>query len=118
MPSVHTRIELILNFVQVVVWVITPWRISPPCLKKLIIKNINVLSSVKKCVVVQTKNLQIVTRQGTKTGMDNQKIRKIKNKEYYPNPTIQKQLYNDASNIFQETVAHEETDDARQKMSQ
>ena len=50
--------------------------------------------------------------------MDNPKIRKINNKEDYPNPVIQKQLYNDALNIFQELVAQEVTDDARQKMSQ
>ena len=68
-------------------------------------RNLNVLSSVKKCDVVRTKNIQIVTRQGTRTGMDNTKFIKIKNKEDYPNPAIQKQLYNDASNIFQELAS-------------
>ena len=55
-------------------------------------KNVNVLSSVQKCDVVRTKNLQIVTHQGTKTSMDNPKISKVKNKDDYPNPVIQKQL--------------------------
>ena len=31
-------------------------------------KNVNVFSSVQKCDVIHTKNLQIVTRQGTKIG--------------------------------------------------
>ena len=31
-------------------------------------KNVNVLPSVQKCDVIHTKNLQIVTRQGTKVG--------------------------------------------------
>ena len=49
--------------------------------------------------------------------MDNPKISKIKNKEDYPNLVIQKQLYNDATNIFQELAAQEVSDDAWQKMS-
>ena len=49
-----------------------------------------------KCDVICTKNLQIVTRQGTKTGNDNPRISKIKNKDDYPIPIKQKQLYNDA----------------------
>ena len=43
-------------------------------------KNVNVLSSVKKCDVVRTKNIQILARQGTKDGMDNPQISKINNK--------------------------------------
>ena len=43
-------------------------------------KNVNIFSSVQKIDVVRTKNLQIVTRQGTKTITDNPKISKIKNK--------------------------------------
>ena len=77
--------------------------------------NVNVLSSIQKGDVVQTKNLQIVTRQGTKIDMDNPQISKIKSKEDYPNPGEQKQLYNDASIIFQELAAHEENDDFGQK---
>ena len=76
--------------------------------------NVDVLSSVRKFDIVQTKNLQIVTWQGTKIGTDNPKISKIKSKEDYPNPAEQKPLYNDASNIFQELAAHEENDDSRQ----
>ena len=81
-------------------------------------KNVNVLSSVQKCDVVRTKYLQIVTRQDIKIGMDNPKISKIKNKYDYPNPVIRKQLYSDATNIFQELAAQEVNDDDRQKMSQ
>ena len=42
--------------------------------------NVNILSSVQKCDIIQTKNLQIVTQKGTKTGIDNPKINKIKSK--------------------------------------
>ena len=69
-------------------------------------KNINVLLSVQKCDVIHTKNLQIVTRKGTKMGNENPRISKIKNNDDYPNPTIQKKLYNDASIFFQELAIH------------
>ena len=63
-------------------------------------KNVNVLSCVQKHDVINTKNLHIVTRQGTKIGNDNPRISKIKEKNDYPNSTKQKQLYNDASDMF------------------
>ena len=68
-------------------------------------KNVNVLSSLQNCDDIHCKNLQIVTRQGTKIGNDNPQISKIKKKYDYPNPVIQKQLYNDAFDIFQELEA-------------
>ena len=42
-------------------------------------KNVNVLSCVQKHDVLTTKNMHIVTRQGTKTGPDNPQISKIQN---------------------------------------
>ena len=63
-------------------------------------KNVNVLSCVQKHDVINTKNLHIVTRQGTKIGNDNPAISKIKEKNDYPNLAKQKQLYKDATNIF------------------
>ena len=74
-------------------------------------KNVNVLSCVQKSNVIRTKNLHIVTRQGKKTGNDNPRICKIKRKDNYPDPVKQKQLYNDASNMFQEFTRHEEVKD-------
>ena len=65
-------------------------------------KNVNVLLCVQKYGVTRTKNLQIVTRKGTKTGNDNPRISKIKHKGDYLNPIKKTQLYNDASNMFQE----------------
>ena len=53
-------------------------------------KNVNVLSCVQKYDVIRTKNLQIVTRQGTKNGSDNPRISKIKSKDDYPDPIKQK----------------------------
>ena len=57
------------------------------------------------------KNLQIVTRKGTKIGNDNPRISKIKKKDDYLNPIKQKKLYNNASNIFQELSTQEDNDD-------
>ena len=51
----------------------------PTMLEKINKKNnANVFSSVQKYDIVQTKNLQIVTRQGTKIGIDNPQISQIK----------------------------------------
>ena len=77
-------------------------------------KNVNVLSCVQKHDVINTKNLHIVTRQGTKIGSDNPRISKIKEKNDYPNPATQKKLYNDATNIFREFARQKEEDDNRQ----
>ena len=62
--------------------------------------------------------MQIVTRQGTKTGNDNPRISKIKNKYDYPNPIKQKQLYNDALSMFHELATQEAIDDSRHNISQ
>ena len=77
-------------------------------------KNVNVLSCVQKHDVMNTKNLHIVTQQGTKIRNDNPCISKIKENNDYPNPTKQKQLYNDASNMFKEFARQEVVNDSRQ----
>ena len=76
-------------------------------------KNVNVLLCVQKHDIINTKNLHIVTRQGTKIGSDNTHISKRKEKNDYPNPAKQKQLYKDATNIFKEFARQEEVDDSR-----
>ena len=63
-------------------------------------KNVNVLSCVQKHDVITTKNLHIVTRQGTKTGPDNPQISKITDTNVYPNPMREKQTYQEATHIF------------------
>ena len=60
------------------------------------------MSSVLKSDIIKTKNLQIVTRQGTQIGFDKPQISKVKSKEDYPNPIDKKRLYNNASKMFQE----------------
>ena len=65
-------------------------------------KNVNVLSCVQKHDIINTKNLHILTWQGTKTGNDDPKISKIKEKNVYPDPVKEKQIYKDATNIFRE----------------
>ena len=44
----------------------------------------------------------------------NPRISKIKDKNEYPNPIKQKQLYNNASSMFQEFVRQEDVDDSLQ----
>ena len=48
---------------------------------------------MQKNDVINTKNLHIVTRKGTKTGSDNPRISKIKEKNIYPDPLKEKQTY-------------------------
>ena len=57
--------------------------------------------------------MHIVTRQGTKTGGDNPRISKIKEKNVYPDPVKEKQIYKDATNVFREFSRQEEDDDNR-----
>ena len=65
-------------------------------------KNVNVLSCVQKNDVITTKNLHIVTWQGTKIGANKTRISKIKEKNVYPNPQKEKQTYKEATHVFQE----------------
>ena len=71
-------------------------------------KNVNVLSCVQKHVILTTKNLHIVTRQGTKIGPDNPQISKIKNTNGYPDPLKEKQTYQEATHIFQDIAQQED----------
>ena len=64
-------------------------------------KNVNVLSYVQKHDVINTKNIHIVTRQGTQIGSDNSQISKIKETNIYPNPRHEKQTYKEATHVFQ-----------------
>ena len=57
--------------------------------------------------------MHIVTRQGTKTGIDNPRISKIKEKNVYPDPLKEKQIYKEATNVFKEFARQEETNDNR-----
>ena len=57
---------------------------------------------MQKNDVITTKNLHIVTRQGTKIGADNPKISKIKEKNVYLEPLKEKQTYKEATNVFKE----------------
>ena len=76
-------------------------------------KNVNVLSCVQKHDIINTKNLHIVTWQGTKIGNDNPRIRKIKEKNVYLDPVKEKQIYKYATNVFKEFSWDEEPDDNR-----
>ena len=48
------------------------------------------------------KNLQVITRHGTKTGLDKNEPELIKSiqKDYYPNTDKQKELYKEAEKVF------------------
>ena len=67
-------------------------------------KNVNVLSCVQKTDVITTKNLHIVTRQGTKIGLDNPIISNIKETNVYPDPLKEKQTYQEATQVFQDVA--------------
>ena len=71
-------------------------------------KNVNFLSCVQKNDVINTKNLHIVTQQGTKTWADNPRNSKIKEKHVYPNPLKEKQTYKEATNVFKEIAWQEQ----------
>ena len=68
---------------------------------------------MQKNDVLNTKNLHIVTRQGTKTRVDNPKISKIKEKNVYPNPLKEKQIYKEATNVFKEIARQENVHNSR-----
>ena len=76
-------------------------------------KNVNVLSCVKKNDVITTKNLHIVTRQGTKIGLDKPRISNIKDTNVYPDPMKEKQTYKQATHVFQDISRQEELDNSR-----
>ena len=61
--------------------------------------------------VINTKNLYIVTRQGTKIGSDNPRISEIKEKNIYPDPLKEKQTYKEATNVFKEFARQEQAHD-------
>ena len=68
---------------------------------------------MQKNDVITTKNIHIVTRQGTKTGADNPKISKIKEKNVYPDPLKEKQIYKEETNVFKEIVWQENAHNSR-----
>ena len=70
-------------------------------------KNVNVLSCVQKHDVLTTKNLHIVTQQGTKTGLDNPQISKIKDINVYVDPIKQKHTYQEETHIFHDISQQE-----------
>ena len=87
------------------------WEDYPIMVEKIMNKKtVNTLSCVPKSNIVDTKNLQVVTRQVTKTGLDRNEpeILKIIQKDDYSNIDKQKELYKDAKEIFQELSINEE----------
>ena len=81
-------------------------------------KNVNVLSCVQKHDVLTTKTMHIVTRQGTKTGLDNPQISKIKNTNGYPDPMKEKKVYQEATHIFHDIAQQEDTVNSRLSTTQ
>ena len=83
----------------------------PIMFEKIINKKIvNTLSCVPKSNITDTKNLQVITRHGTKTGLDKNEpeLLKITQKDDYPNIDKQKELYKDVEKVFQELLDNEE----------
>ena len=83
----------------------------PIMLENIINKmSVNNLSCVPKSDVHIVKNLQVITRHGTRIGYDNDIIEPIKHieKNDYPNSKKQKDLFKDAVKVFEEIVANED----------
>ena len=78
-------------------------------------KLVNNLSCVPKSDVHSVKNLQIITRCGTRIGYDKDTIEPIKHieKNDYPNSQKQKDLFKNASKMFEEIVANEDKEQAK-----
>ena len=76
-------------------------------------KNFNVLSYVQKHDVITTKNLHIVTRQGTKIGPDNPQISKIKDTNVYLDPMKEKHTYQEPTHIFHDIARQEDIVNSR-----
>ena len=68
------------------------------------------MSCVPKSNITDTKNLQVITRQGPKTGLDKNEpdLLKIIQKDDYPNTNKQKELYKDAKKVLHELSNNEE----------
>lgn len=79
-------------------------------LEKIMAKrNVNHLSHIPKTNLVNSKNIHILTRQGTKIGED----RIITNdatlpNQHYSNVKMQKKVYNDATNVFKKLANDED----------
>ena len=73
-------------------------------------KTVNTFSCVPKTNMTFAKNLQVITRHGTKTGLDKNEPKPIKiiQKDDYPNTDKQKELYKEAEKVFQEISDNEE----------
>ena len=73
-------------------------------------KSVNILSCVPKSDVHNVKNLQIITQCDTRTSYDKDTIEPIKiiDKNDYPNSQKQKELFRNASKMFEEIVANED----------
>ena len=70
------------------------------------------MSCVQKHDVITTKNLHIVTRQGTKSGPDNPQISNIKETNVYPDPRHEKQTYKEVTHVFQNIARQEDFDNS------
>ena len=72
-------------------------------------KNVNHLSRGRKNEVVNTKNLQIITRQWTKTREDKGKsISTIPPNHDYPNLVMQREIFKDSSQIIKDLATQED----------
>ena len=71
-------------------------------------KLVNNLSCVPKSDVHSAKNIQVITRCGTRTGFDRDITKPIKHieKNDYPNCQKQKDLFKEAEKVFEEITAN------------
>jgi hypothetical protein len=78
-------------------------------------KLVNNLSCLPKSDVHSVKNLQIIIQCGTRTGYDKDTIEPIKHieKNEYPNSQKQKDLFKNASKVFEEIATNDDKEQAK-----
>ena len=78
-------------------------------------KTINSLSCVPKIDMNCAKIFQVITRYGTRTGLDKNESEPIKyiQKDDYPNSEKQKELFKDAEKVFEEISVNTEKEKSK-----
>ena len=72
-------------------------------------RNVNHLSRVHKNDILNTRNIQIITRQGKNIGDDKAKRNNTMLQNHaYSNPRMQRQIFNDATQVFKDLAMQEE----------
>ena len=83
-------------------------------------RSINHLSRFHKNDLVNSKKFRIISRQGTKIEEDNKKNNNTSlQNHYYPNPKLQKKIFNDATQVFKNpSIQKDKVDQKNSKINE